>query len=1115
MARANVPLLSFNRGLLSPKALARVDLDRTRLSAETFTNWLPKSQGAMRIRPGTKYLGSSYGDTGVEWIEFVASTDDTALIELTHQRMRIWLPSDTGNEWETPVATGLDVPLSRPAVDTTLTLADTGWSNTSTGGAISTLSTDVIPTMTAATTAGVTISASSENTSETVSGVGESPPNRSAWKAGDDDISTYWADTGEGNPSSLPTTWQVNFGASNTKNITSYSLRAGNSASLTDNMPSVWTLQRSPDGSSWVTEDTQGSETGWAVSEKRSYTVGDTGATAYQYWRLNFTAGGSDPELQVSEIEMFTGATAQQVKSQGGKRVFNATSIGALARLEKQVVVSDTGTEHSLAIDIERGPVTLRVGSTQRDDDYIRETSLGTGYHNLAFTPQGNFWITLQSDRIIDRIVRSLEIGDSGAVEITTDIDANRLADVRYDQSADVVYVDCDGVRPHKIERRGTGRSWSFVDYAPDNGPFLPSASSSAKLSVSHKYGNTTMNSDTPFFTANHVGALIRAFHGGQSGVWPLGALNAATDAIQVTGISDTGDTGTPSQGSERRVTIDVTGTYAGTLQIERSFEGPESGFHPVSTSGGYIKGGTTSSDTGTFSRVINDPDDNSKVWYRIRMSAYTSGAAIVTMTYPHGGVNGIARITDYNSNTDVDVEVLSRFSDTGATDSWQQGSWSDALGFPSSVALHGGRLAHSGGANIYLSVSDDYENFDQETEGDAAPLSKTLGSGPVDNVHYLISLLRLIVGTAGAELAVRSSSLDEPLTPDNASVRAFSTQGSANLRSVKMDTKGLFVQRSGQRLFLIGFGQGVDSLGDYEVSEMTMLVPDLLQAGVSSIAIQRQPDTRIHCVLGNGKVAILTYEPQEEVICWSMWETDGAVEKAMVLPGTNEDRVYYHVNRTVNGATKRFLEMWATEAESIGDTGLSWIADCAKSYTDTGRVSSLSGYSHLEGEALVVWADDTGQATAGKDLSPDVNGVQTTYTVASGVITLSEPVHHAVAGLPYSADWKSTKLAYAAEAGTALAQMKRVDKIAFVLNQTHNNALFFGNDTGNLDPLPRMNDGGAQVDANKIFASHDKAAMPFPGLWDEDSRIHLRAKAPRPAMVLAVVPTVQTNEKV
>ena len=133
MARQNIPLLSFNRGLISPKALARVDLDRTRLSAAVMTNWLPKTQGAMRIRPGTKYLGSSINDTGATWIEFAAATDDTALIELTHRKMRVWIS---------------DALLGRPKVDTTVALSDTGWSNNLTGGALLTSAIYVIPTIT-------------------------------------------------------------------------------------------------------------------------------------------------------------------------------------------------------------------------------------------------------------------------------------------------------------------------------------------------------------------------------------------------------------------------------------------------------------------------------------------------------------------------------------------------------------------------------------------------------------------------------------------------------------------------------------------------------------------------------------------------------------------------------------------------------------------------------------------------------------------------------------------------------------------------------------------------------------------------------------------------------
>ena len=126
MAKSTVPILAFNRGLISPLALARVDLDRTRLSASLMTNWLPKTQGAMIIRPGTKFRGSSLNDTGAYFIEFVARTDDAALLEITEGKMRIW-----------DVDTGTISLLGRPTIGIlSLSATYTGWLNASTGGTL-------------------------------------------------------------------------------------------------------------------------------------------------------------------------------------------------------------------------------------------------------------------------------------------------------------------------------------------------------------------------------------------------------------------------------------------------------------------------------------------------------------------------------------------------------------------------------------------------------------------------------------------------------------------------------------------------------------------------------------------------------------------------------------------------------------------------------------------------------------------------------------------------------------------------------------------------------------------------------------------------------------------
>lgn len=903
MPRTNPDLLAFNRGLVSPLALARVDVERTRLSASVMSNWLPKTQGAMRIKPGTKYLGTSDGNNEAAWIEFVASTvGNTALIELSDGKMRVWVD---------------DAVITRPSVTTTITTGDfsssTGWTDDSTGGG-------------------------------------------------------------------------------------------------------------------------------------------------------TLTFGGSG-------------------------LILDATNIGGLAKCTQEVTVTDTGIEHALAINVTRGPVTFRCGSTAGDDNYVSEASLGAGRHSLAFTPTGNFHLTFQSDVDVDRIVASIAVESSGEMELVAPWAAANLDNIRSDQSADVVFVDCQGVQQKKIERRGSGRSWSVVEYAPSNGPFRPGRSASVRLKAGATFGNTTLTADLPFFTENHVGALFRAFHNGQSGVYNLGREDVVSDVFEMTGIGTGADT------AERRLKVVTSGTWTATITVQRSFDGPDIGFHDTSTT-----------ITTNITTNIDDTDDNLTVWYRLKIKTgdFTSGTAICTVTYNNGGKTGICRVTGHTSSTVVDVEVLSRFSSTDNSDNWQEGSWSSAQGYPSSVAIYEGRLWHGGGAQIFGSVSDDYENFNDETEGDSGPIVRSVGRGPVDVVYFLLPLLRMVMGTTGSEIALRSSSYDEPLTPENNSAKPVSTQGSANMRALQVDTLGVYVQRSGKRVFSLQFDFGA---GDYKSKELTLLVPDLLESGVVSLAVQRQPDTRLHFVLADGTVAILTYEAQEEVLCWSLWETEGSVEKAMVLPGDDEDQVYYHINRTINGQTVRYLERWALESECEGGA-LSWNADCAVSHTGA-ATTTIENLNHLEGEEVVVWAN-------GVDVTPDdANGDQQLLTVSGNVLALPSAMTNVVVGLPYNADWQSTKLAYAAAAGTALAQMKRTDHIAFILANVHNRGLFFGRDFSNLDPLPLMIDEGAEVDADEVFSQFDQASMPFPGLWDTDSRICLRAKAPRPVTVMAVVPTIQTNDKI
>ena len=357
----------------------------------------------------------------------------------------------------------------------------------------------------------------------------------------------------------------------------------------------------------------------------------------------------------------------------------------------------------------------------------------------------------------------------------------------------------------------------------------------------------------------------------------------------------------------------------------------------------------------------------------------------------------------------------------------------------------------------------------------------------------------RLIAGADASVLQAKSSSFDEPLTPTNFNLKAFSTQGSARLSAAKVDNRIIFVQASNRRIYQVVFDINIQS---YAAKDLTRLNEEIGMAGFVDIAVQRQPDTSLHFVKEDGTVAVLLFDQDDGVEAWWSVETDGEVEAVYVLPGSLEDSVYYVVKRTINGVTKRYHEKWSRLDECIGGT-LNKQADSFITYTGT-ATATITGLSHLEGESVVVWAD-------GVDLSSGVGADQTTYTVSGGSITLDQTVTNAVVGLPYSATFKSAKLAYAAAMGTALTQKKRLDHLGLIMADTHAKGLYYGDEETDLDPLPEV-EGAEDVDPDAIWDTYDNDMIELAGRWDTDSRLFLKGYAPRPVTVMAAVISITTS---
>ena len=387
-----------------------------------------------------------------------------------------------------------------------------------------------------------------------------------------------------------------------------------------------------------------------------------------------------------------------------------------------------------------------------------------------------------------------------------------------------------------------------------------------------------------------------------------------------------------------------------------------------------------------------------------------------------------------------------------------------------------------------------------------------------------MLSLDHLLAGADTSVIMARSDAIDTPLTPTNFNLRPSVTNGSYPIQAARIDQRAVYVDQSGRRLYALVYDI---ANYNYKPTDLTRLNPDIGIPGFFNLAVQRQPDTRINLVRSDGQLVSFLDDVDDEVQAFWRVQTAGVIEDVVVLPGRLEDQVYVIVKRTVNGSAHRFLEKFARIDECQG-AAINKNVDCHAVYQGAPTTYIANFAPWLGGQTVCIWADGTDQGTAVID--------------SSGGLTLPAPFSNVVAGLSYTAQFLTTKLAYAARSGTAVNQIKRVDHVGFVLQNTHYLGLRYGaytvqpvlNAGGNFDPSNFNNenffvDGGTQWDQgqplydmplveagtatpiNTVWAFYDQIQIEFGGESGVDARVYLEAASPRPCTVVGMTVALET----
>ena len=467
--------------------------------------------------------------------------------------------------------------------------------------------------------------------------------------------------------------------------------------------------------------------------------------------------------------------------------------------------------------------------------------------------------------------------------------------------------------------------------------------------------------------------------------------------------------------------------------------------------------------------------------------------------------LDGHVKITGYTSTTVVDMEVVTDISNGSASTDFALGSFSDTTGYPSCVTFFEQRLVFAATLSqpqtLFFSKSGDYENMDDNYHGTVADddsIIYTIASNQVNAIRFMTATRTLIIGTAGGEFAVSGGGTDIAITPTNILIKKQSNNGAANVDALAVGNATLFLQRARRKLRELAYNFDVDG---YVAPDLTILAEHISEGGFKQLSYQQEPNQVIWCARNDGQLVGLTYQREQQVVAWHRHLFGGAFGSgnavcdsvATIPTDDSEYQTWVIVKRTINGATKRYVEfIHQYDFDETDDTSFNFL-DSQLSY-DGSAVTNISGLAHLEGQTVSVLADGA--------THPD-------KVVNSGAIVLERAASKVKVGLSYTSLLQTMRIDAGAQNGTSQSKTKRIYEITARLYESI--GVEIGPDLANMERIPFRSSANAMDSGINVFTG-DKE-IEFRGNYETDGFIFVRQTQPLPLTILSLYPKLQTND--
>lgn len=672
------------------------------------------------------------------------------------------------------------------------------------------------------------------------------------------------------------------------------------------------------------------------------------------------------------------------------------------------------------------------------------------------------------------------QVESSGSpVEVSSPYTVDHLRKLRFVQSADKVFIACEGLKPRVLSRDSL-TSWSLSVFNYKRGPFLAqNLDDNIKVTPSGTSGNITLTANSSIFKSGQVGSVWRIDQNMSGGTVIYKSVTTGTSSTITCGADTTW----------RLITYGA--DWDGRLLVERSYDG-----------------GTTWLQLRAFNHKANEQNHNVYVTeseqclLRIRVAEMTTTDKEVEA---HLSVDpyvntGFVTITGYTSGTSVSATVDSEkpIGNTNATEMWWPAAWSDDQGYPAAVAFYEDRLTFAGTKGsprgVWMSKAGDYNNF-----GTSSPKSEdddsiqiVLTSRKMSIIHTLVPMRQALM--AFSEDGVNTISYsDSALTPSSVTQRAESYFGAKEIEPLIVGSQCVYVQEVGGAVRDIGYDYVQDAYSGDEVSLFSSFLVN--ESTPAEMAYQSEPDSIIWFVREDGQLLSCTYMREQKMVAWAHHTTQGEFESVCAIPYNNNSRVWAAVKRKVNGQTVRYIECMTNRLPTENPADQIYM-DAAQVVEANPAESTLT-IPHLAGCTVRVLLDG--------NLLPD-------YKVgADGTLTLERAGNKIVVGLGYTSKLETVNIESQGFVRQGVMQGHKLQIAEIILRILNTRGGKVGSDEEHLDEWQRRTRLDFLGNAMELYTGDVHLVGNF--TKEEGGNVMLVQDVPMPFTLLAIMMGVKVSD--